>query len=235
VRRLAHGQFFAGSTPKAAQDIHGCLANWKARRSRTRTASATCISRCSDSVDGKIAARIGSGQKLTNSRGGESAVHTWNIPEVFGRTNAAERGVLEHVLKTRRTERRRTFGDADPVNRRQLTNKFSVQEVSSLLRKGYLKDMGRYVDLTHTFNGKYRRQQISMPSRTVDTRYGDPQLFLHPTESRPFTVREAARVQGFPDEFVFSGSTRQQFRMIGNAVPPPVGSAVARLAKSLLG
>jgi DNA (cytosine-5)-methyltransferase 1 len=188
----------------------------------------------SDSQDFKIASRIGQGQKLTNSRSGDLAIHTWQIPEVFGRTNKLEREVLDTTLRLRRQVRRRDFGDADPVSAAALRKQFGGEVVQSLVNKGYLRKMGHYVDLTHTFNGKYRRQRLDSPTRTVDTRFGDHRLFLHPTENRAFTVREAARLQGFGDDFIFSGTTAQQFRMIGNAVPPPVAHSVAELVLQLL-
>lgn len=186
------------------------------------------------SNDFKIACRIGPGQKLTNARGGELSIHTWNIPEVFGRTTKLEREVLDTVLKLRRQLRRRDFGDADPVSSYFLKKQFGAPIIQRLLEKNYLRQIGRYVDLTNTFNGKYRRQRLDAPARTVDTRFGDPRLFLHPTENRAFTVREAARVQGFEDNFVFSGTVVQQYRMIGNAVPPPVAQSVADLVRHLL-
>lgn len=187
-----------------------------------------------DSQDFKIASRIAQGQKLTNSRSGDLSIHTWHIPEVFGITNKIEREVLEKTLKLRRQVRRRDFGDADPVSAAALRNHFGGEVVKSLVSKGYLRKLGHYVDLTHTFNGKYRRQRLDAPTRTVDTRFGDHRLFLHPIENRAFTVREAARLQGFQDEFVFTGTTAQQFRMIGNAVPPPVAHSVAELVRQLL-
>lgn len=187
-----------------------------------------------DSQDFKIASRIGQGQKLTNSRSGDLAIHTWQIPEVFGRTNKLEREVLDTTVRLRRQVRRRDFGDADPVSAAALRKQFGSEVVQALVNKGYLRKMGHYVDLTHTFNGKFRRQRLDSPSRTVDTRFGDHRLFLHPTENRAFTVREAARLQGFGDEFIFSGTSAQQFRMIGNAVPPPVAQSVAELVRQLL-
>lgn len=48
----------------------------------------------------------------------------------------------------------------------------------------------------------------------------------HPDETRPFTVREYARIQTFPDDWVFSGSTAQQYKQIGNAVPVNLGKEI---------
>ncbi len=52
--------------------------------------------------------------------------------------------------------------------------------------------------------------------------------FVHPTEDRPLTVRECARLQTFPDDFVFLGSRRDRAQQIGNAVPPDLAAAIAR-------
>jgi DNA (cytosine-5)-methyltransferase 1 len=184
-----------------------------------------------------IARRISPGQKLSNVRSGSRAVHTWHIPEVFGRTSHSERQILEAVLRLRRQERLREFGDADPVTASSVAKSLGRcvdSEIESLVRKSYLRRVGRRFDLTHTFNGKYRRLRWDEPSFTVDTRFGDPRNFLHPEGNRGFSVREAARIQGFPDEFKFSGSRDQQFRFVGNAVPPPMAGALARALKEIL-
>ena len=186
------------------------------------------------SDDYRIAIRMGQGQKLTNSRSGDRSIHTWDIPEVFGKTTKLEKEVLSEVLKLRRQVRRRDFGDADPVSTKFLKNVYGSDVLVRLVAKNYLRKLGHYHDLTNTFNGKYRRLRMDSPSRTVDTRFGDHRLFLHPLENRAFTVREAARIQGFPDDFTFSGTTAQQFRMIGNAVPPPLAYGVAKFVRSLL-
>jgi DNA (cytosine-5)-methyltransferase 1 len=184
-----------------------------------------------------ISRRIGPGQKLSNVRGGPRSVHTWNIPEVFGATTAAECALLETLMALRRSERRRDFGDADPVSPAKLERELSSPVrnlIACLVKKGYLRRIGQCVDLVHTFNGKCRRFRWDDVACTVDTRFGDPHLFLHPNENRPFTVREAARIQGFPDQFTFTGPEKDQFRLIGNAVPPAMASGAATIVRRLL-
>lgn len=174
------------------------------------------------------------GQKLCNVRGGPNSVHTWDIPEIFGHVSDQERQLLMLIKKLRRQIRVRTYGDADPVGLTDLQEqcKFSIDEVvRSLLKKGYLKSIGQNIDLVDTYNGLYKRLEWDKCSMTVDTRFGNSRYFLHPEEPRGYTVREAARIQGFPDSFVFSGSLAHQFKMIGNAVPPPIAKRIASLIK----
>ena len=68
------------------------------------------------------------------------------------------------------------------------------------------------------------------PSVTIRTEFFKPEKgrYLHPTADRPITHREAARLQSFPDDFVFEGSKTQIARQIGNAVPVGLGTAIAR-------
>jgi DNA (cytosine-5)-methyltransferase 1 len=56
---------------------------------------------------------------------------------------------------------------------------------------------------------------------------------VHPTQNRTITVREAARLQGFPDTFVFVGKhLSKQYEQVGNAVPPPLAAAIARTVRA---
>jgi len=74
------------------------------------------------------------------------------------------------------------------------------------------------------------------PSVTIRTEFFKPEKgrYLHPEQHRPITHREAARLMGFPDDFVFKGTKTEIARQIGNAVPPPLAGAVARVVRDLL-
>ena len=68
------------------------------------------------------------------------------------------------------------------------------------------------------------------PSVTIRTEFFKPEKgrYLHPVAHRTLTHQEAARLQGFPDSFQWCGSKASIARQIGNAVPPPLGEAIAR-------
>jgi DNA (cytosine-5)-methyltransferase 1 len=55
--------------------------------------------------------------------------------------------------------------------------------------------------------------------------------YIHPVEDRAISVREAARLQGFPDRFQFCGPRSLQFVQVGNAVPPPLAFAIGRAVR----
>jgi DNA (cytosine-5)-methyltransferase 1 len=181
-------------------------------------------------TDFLISEKIGPGQKLSNVRRGLTSVHTWDIPGVFGPVSQNEVSFLETIVKLRRQSRRRETGDADPVSYDLLREYFGRSTdtlAKSLLEKKYLRKVDGYLDITNTFNGKYRRPRWDGLSPTVDTRFGQHRYFLHPDEHRGFSVREAARIQSFPDSFDFSESNSANYRMIGNAVPPRFAETIA--------
>jgi DNA (cytosine-5)-methyltransferase 1 len=86
-----------------------------------------------------------------------------------------------------------------------------------------------------SFNDKWKRLVLDEPSWTVVSHLSkDGYMYIHPTESRTISVREAARLQSFPDSFVFYGSRGSQFKQIGNAVPPLLAMAIANSVKKML-
>ena len=79
-----------------------------------------------------------------------------------------------------------------------------------------------------TFNDTYKRLDWDDLSRTITAHIAkDGYWYIHPEEHRTLTVREAARIQTFPDSFRFAGTRSDAFRQIGNAVPPALGRTVA--------
>ncbi|MGA0599289.1 DNA cytosine methyltransferase [Caulobacter sp. KR2-114] len=83
---------------------------------------------------------------------------------------------------------------------------------------------------------RYRRMAWDGVARSIITRFRDPKSgeYTHPEQHRTISIREAARIQSFPDWFVFEGSNTQQYDQVGNAVPPLLGRAVAAELKGLL-
>lgn len=78
--------------------------------------------------------------------------------------------------------------------------------------------------------GFYRRLPFNEPSPTLVTSpIQKATLLCHPRETRPLSVREYARIQQFPDDWVFEGNTQECYRQIGNAVPIPLGRAIGQM------
>lgn len=81
------------------------------------------------------------------------------------------------------------------------------------------------------FDNSYVVQWWDLPSKTILAHiHKDGFQFIHPDEEqrRTFTVREAARIQSFPDDFEFKGSRGEKYKQIGNAVPPLFAEALAK-------
>lgn len=87
----------------------------------------------------------------------------------------------------------------------------------------------------HSFLDKYRKQSFNSVCTTIFAHLEkDGNRFIHPKQARTITPREAARIQSFPDDFIFSGPTSKKFRQIGNAVPPLLGKAIGETVLRIL-
>lgn len=79
------------------------------------------------------------------------------------------------------------------------------------------------------YDDKYKRLDENDVSRTITAHIAkDGYGFIHPRQPRTLTVREAARIQTFPDDFRFNGPPSAAFKQIGNAVPPRAAGAIAK-------
>ena len=89
-----------------------------------------------------------------------------------------------------------------------------------------------YTDAKRTQNTIYLRLKYDEPCGTVlNVRKS---MWIHPVLNRALSIREAARLQTFPDKFIFTGTKDSQYQQVGNAVPPMLANAIAKHVLSLL-
>jgi len=109
-------------------------------------------------------------------------------------------------------------------------NRFDLQRLAPHLTPGcWIRKKAGGTDL-------FGRMWWDRPSFTVRTEFFKPEKgrYLHPKQHRPITHREAARLQSFPDDFVFKGSKIEVAKQIGNAVPPLLAARIADVVYALL-
>ena len=110
----------------------------------------------------------------------------------------------------------------------------------------HMQQGGKYMDLPKEirqilpfrediFQDRLKRLVATKPSWTVIAHIGmDGYMYIHPTENRTLSVREAARLQSFPDSFEFVGNQQETYVQVGNAVPPLLGKAIGDSAMKYL-
>ena len=93
-----------------------------------------------------------------------------------------------------------------------------TRQIISMVKEGQnYKSLPKHLQKTRNVHIAWTRLDGSKPSLTIDTGH---RHHFHPKTNRIPTVRESARIQSFPDRFVFVGTKTSQYRQVGNAVPP---------------
>ena len=98
-----------------------------------------------------------------------------------------------------------------------------------------IKDIMPYSHRNHVFKDKYFKLIADRPCRTITAHMKfDCHSHIHPFQVRSLTPREAARIQSFPDDYLFLGAYTKTYMQIGNAVPPLMARGIAKVIKQYL-
>jgi DNA (cytosine-5)-methyltransferase 1 len=139
------------------------------------------------------------------------------------------------ILEVSRAEKL-TAHDSRPHSARDLRDFAKLREGENC--KQAMEKRGEEFEFPYdreNFKDRYTRQHRDRPCSTIVAHMSkDGLMFIHPTQTRSLTPREAARVQTFPDWFQFPIARTHQFRVIGNAVPPLIGEAVGEAVAQFL-
>lgn len=114
-------------------------------------------------------------------------------------------------------------------------------EIFSRLSQGDKSDDPKIADImpykrrSNIFKDKYYKLIEDRVCKTITAHMKfDCNMYIHPTQARGLTPREAARIQSFPDDYFFRGAYTKTYMQIGNSVPPLLGRAIAHIVKKYL-
>ena len=101
----------------------------------------------------------------------------------------------------------------------------TISVISKIRDGGTIHDLDKKYWEIRKYNKTFQRMNSKLPSLTIDTGHRN---YFHYKANRIPTVRECARLQSFPDNFVFKGSKTSQYKQVGNAVPPLLSELFAK-------
>lgn len=149
---------------------------------------------------------------LINELGAEESVYLTKPRTEYQRQMRGNCTVLHNHVATRHTE-------------------YVKSVIAQVPEGGNYKDLPKGVGTSRNFHEAWTRYQGDRPSRTIDTGHRN---HFHYQYNRVPTIRENARLQSFPDDFVFLGNKTQQNRQVGNAVPPLLGYYIGKEIKRII-
>lgn len=102
--------------------------------------------------------------------------------------------------------------------------KETIELISHVPEGGGIKDLPVELQGDRKYSSLLRRMNSKAQSNTIDTGH---RTYFHYKENRILSVREAARIQSFPDDYIFAGTKVNQYKQVGNAVPPLLAEKIA--------
>ena len=152
----------------------------------------------------------------------ENETFGYSISEECKHTNAYTK-LINHDL-----------GTSPLFNHRSKFNNSRDIEIYSCLKAGggvldkKFHSLNPYKNRDHIFKDKFHRLSDTDLSKTVTAHmYYDCHMYVHPNQDRGLSPREAARIQGYPDQYIFLGKPNEWYRQIGNSVSPLVARVIA--------
>jgi DNA (cytosine-5)-methyltransferase 1 len=168
-----------------------------------------------------------------------------SVRQAIGDLPEISHGMQEDPQIYRAPGRRSRYADLMRANSRSMvtdhvTREHNQQDLDAF---AYMPEGGRYFELPDRFKryrddifkDKYRKMRWNAPAGTVTAHFAkDCYTHIHPEQPRTVSIREAARLQSFPDDFRFFGNMGDRFRQIGNAVPPLMAWGIAEYIREQL-
>jgi len=164
----------------------------------------------------------------------------YGVPQMRRRTIVigSKIGEIYHPIKS--VSKYKTVSEAFAGLTNDIPNQldYTHSKQSTIDRMKYIPQGGNFKNLPIEFQKEkmhsdiFRRLDLSKPSVTI----ANPrkQILLHPTENRILSVRECARIQSFPDDFVFYGNLSDKQQQVADAVPPLMSEAIAKEIKQYI-
>lgn len=154
---------------------------------------------------------------------------------IYGMPHPSKDGIVENNPPL--TEYQKELHSSQPV----IYNHIATRHIKKAIdRMHKVKDGENWTvlneDIKSVHSGSYGRLSWDEPATTITTRFDTPSggRYTHPVEDRTLTPREAARIQSFPDDFIFYGTKSSICKQIGNAVPPKLAFYLANIVKYIL-
>jgi DNA (cytosine-5)-methyltransferase 1 len=166
--------------------------------------------------------------------------------------NATEKGSIESGSKIERNNAKTTNAYVSLINQNRAMplvfnhkaryNNDRDIEIFSRLNPGDRSDDPKIADImpyarrNNIFKDKYFKLEPDKVCKTITAHMKfDCNMYIHPSQARGLTPREAARVQSYPDDYFFRGAYTKTYMQIGNSVPPLMGRAIAMVIRKYLG